>query len=286
MKKHKSEFVGRPANSKADPALQEKNKSDKSINKTHNMRKQLIPIAAGLMLLSGSAFAQLQDEKNVTITMDLQPILQLNMNTSDQISFVFDDIADYYGGITKYGATILTVSSSVNWDLYAVGTSTNGLNWDNQMQYYTGVDPNAVSVLPLSALELHQSFANANAFGATGFPDYSLPFAPANALAPGQNSIYQSNSPYTPPTVADKYIQGEAGTAALQQAPGGSYLTVGSAGPNIYYYSIDYRILPGLPAVFPAAGTNAGASTALVAPQFARPGIYTMDVKYVLLEDQ
>jgi hypothetical protein len=250
------------------------------------MKKRLLPLAAGL-LLAGSAFAQLQDEKNVTITMDLQPILQLNMNTSDQISFVFDDIADYYGGITKYGATILTVSSSVNWDLYAVGTSTNGASWDNQMQYYTGADPNAVSVLPLSALELHQSFANANSTGFTGsFADYSTAFAPANAVVIGQNSIYASNTPYTPPTAAEKYIQGEAGTGAGQQAPGGSYLTVGSAGPNIYYYAMDYRILPGLPAVFPAAGTNAGVSTALVSPAFARPGVYTMDVKYVLLEDQ
>jgi hypothetical protein len=37
--------------------------------------------------------------------MDLQPILQLNMTTADQVNFVFDDIASYYGGIIRYGAT-------------------------------------------------------------------------------------------------------------------------------------------------------------------------------------
>jgi len=51
---------------------------------------------------------------------------------------------------------------------------------------------------------------------------------------------------------------------------------------------LDYRILPGLPAVFPAAGTTALApvSEALASPAYAAPGIYTMNVKYVLLEDQ
>jgi hypothetical protein len=52
-----------------------------------------------------------------------------------------------------------------------------------------------------------------------------------------------------------------------------------------YYYSIDYRIVPGLPAVFPNAASNAGVTAALVAPAYAQPGVYTMNVKYVLVEN-
>ena len=71
----------------------------------------------------GTANAQLIDEKDVTVTMDLQPVLQLDMTTANQLEFVFDDINEYYAGITNYAATILKVSSTVSWDLYAVGRS-------------------------------------------------------------------------------------------------------------------------------------------------------------------
>jgi len=240
-------------------------------------------------LIGANAFAQLQDEKNVTITMDLQPILQLNMNTSDQVNFVFDDIADYYGGITKYGATILTVSSTVNWDLYAVGTSNDGTFWDNQMTYGPGTDPNATVQLPLELIELHQSEPNANAAGSSGFQsDYSQPFAPAPYTA-GQNNIYASGTPYVLPANTEKFIQGHNDVTDF--ATGGSYLTA-VAGSSIYYYVIDYRIVPGLPVTFPTAADN----TLVPAPldlvtingpgSYAQPGVYTMNVKYVLLENQ
>jgi hypothetical protein len=247
-----------------------------------------IVLVAG-MAISLCASAQLQDEKNVTITMDLQPILQLNMNTSDQVNFVFDDIADYYGGITKYGATILTVSSTVNWDLYAVGTSNDGTFWDNQMTYGPGTDPLATTNLPLELLELHQSQPNANAAGATGFePDYSQPFAPA-PYTPGLNNVYASGTPYVLPAATEKYIQGHAAVADF--APGGSYLTTTTT-TSIYYYVIDYRIVPGLPVIFPTAADNAAVPAQLDlvtvngAGSYAQPGVYTMNVKYVLLENQ
>ena len=211
----------------------------------------------GAFCFASTAFAQLQDEKNVTITMDLQPILQLSMNTSDQIDFVFDDIADYYGGITKYGATILKVSSTVNWDLYAVGTSNDGTFWDNQMIYGAGTDPLATIQLPLELLELHQSEPNVFAVGATGFrDDYSSAFDPA-PYTPGENNIYASASPYVLPAITEKYIQGH--NLVTDFASGGSYLTQGAALSSIYYYAIDYRIVPGLPATFPTAATNAAA---------------------------
>lgn len=243
-------------------------------------------------------YAQLIDEKNVTVTMDLQPVLQLQMTTPDQISFTFDEIQEYAGGIIKYGATVLKVSSSVSWDLYAVGTSQTAIGgggnyWDQQMAYSTGANPNAVNTLPLEALELHQYGQNNFDAAATGtWSDYSTVFAPANALVPGQNSVYASSSPYTPPTAAEKYIQGTQSTAAGNGAPGGSFLTATAVPPAFtdYYFVLDYRIVPGLPAIFPAAGTNAGAPLDLVstfgAQAYAQPGIYTMNVKYVLLEDQ
>lgn len=247
-------------------------------------------LVAGMLAIAGSSFGQLQDEKNVTITMDLQPILQLEMSTPDQVDFVFDKMADYYGGITKYGATILKVNSSVAWDLYAVGTSNDGTYWDKQMEYGTGTDPNSIDQLPLQLLELHQSEANANASLATGFRlDYSSAFAAA-PYTPGENNIYASATPYVLPGLTEKYIQGHSGTTDF--APGGSYLTQGSGTNSIYYYVIDYRIVPGLPAIFPTAADNATPPnqldlvTANAAGAYAQPGVYTMNVKYVLIENQ
>jgi hypothetical protein len=249
--------------------------------------KKIILIISSLCLFSAFSFGQLIDEKNVTVTMDLQPVLQLHMNTADQINFTFDEIRQYYGGIIKYAATILKVSSSVSWDLYAVGTSQSGVIWDQQMSYSTVVNPNSVNALPLSLLELHQY--KANAFGVAGM-DYSGVFQPANTVAPvaGQNSIYNSATPYTPPLATDKYIQGSKGTGLLLGCPGGSYLTTVPALGSFsnYYFAIDYRILPGLPATFPMAGTSAHLTQALVAPQYAEPGVYTMNAKFILLEDQ
>lgn len=249
-----------------------------------------IAIASAFVALAGTSYGQLQDEKNVTVTMDLQPILQLEMSTPDQVDFVFDDIADYYGGITKYGATILKVNSTVAWDLYAVGTSNDGTFWDKQMEYGTSNDPNAVDQLPLELLELHQSEANAAVANATGFAaDYSAAFAPA-PYTPGQNNIYASATPYVLPGLGEKYIQGHAGNTDF--AAGGSYLTQNSATNSIYYYVLDYRIVPGLPAIFPTAADNAVAPTPLdlvsanAAGAYAQPGVYTMNVKYVLIENQ
>ena len=72
------------------------------------MKKVILSVAVVSALLAGTAAkAQLIDEQNVTVTMDLQPILQLGMNGSQNIDFVFDQISEYVGGITQYGATQL-----------------------------------------------------------------------------------------------------------------------------------------------------------------------------------
>lgn len=257
--------------------------------------KKITGTAAAFLGLAFAANAQLIDEKDVTVTMDLQPVLQLEMTTPNQIEFTFDEISEYYAGITQYAATILKVSSTVSWDLYAVGRSngTNGAEfWDQQIDYGND-NTNAIPDLPLSLLELRQSQANNGDGAATGtFPDYNQAFSPSGTPSAG-NSLYVNGGTITPPTIADKYIAGHAGTTGVAGddfIPGGSYLTQ-TGNTSDYYYAIDYRILPGLPAIFPNAADADGATfedlvTANAAGAYAEPGVYTMYVQYVLLEDQ
>ncbi len=257
--------------------------------------KKLSYLCGALLMLGATANAQLIDEKDVTVTMDLQPVLQLDMTTPDQIEFVFDEINEYYAGITKYGATVLRVSSTVSWDLYAVGrsTGTNGPEfWDQQLEYGNN-NPNAIPDLPLSLLELRQAQPNNGAAAATGaFADYNTAFSPAATPSAG-NSLYVNAGTNTPPTLNDKYIGGHAGTTGVvgdDFLPGGSYLTQTGINSD-YFYVIDYRILPGLPAIFPMAFDADGATaedivTANAAGNYAEPGVYTMYVQYILLEDQ
>lgn len=267
---------------------------------------------------TSSAFAQLNDEKNVTITMDLQPILQLKMEGPEQLDFTFDEINEYYSGITKYGATILKVSATVSWDLWAAGLSqaqVGNFLWDNQVQYLgTSTGVNEVDEIPITALELHQFPANPTIAGCAGDmiaagSDYSAPFAirtVGNTIA-SNNLIYTPNptTPYTSPTstnalgTSEKYIAGGTTTAAGCSVAGGSYL-LQTGVTSDYYYVMDYRIVPGLPAKFPAHDdatavnttapyvTNASGATTLItnADAYAQPGVYTMYVKYILAQDQ
>jgi hypothetical protein len=255
----------------------------------------LLVLAISFIGISNSSQAQLIGQQSITATMDLRPVLQLDMSTGKQIEFVFDNIDEYYAGITQYGATVLKVSSTVNWDLYAVGRSsgTNGPEfWDQQISY-GNENPNAVPNIPMSCLELRQSRPNNGANSASGpYADYSSPFAPATSPN-GSNSIYVNNGTNVAPSTNDKYIGGHAGTSGVNGhdfLPGGSYLNQNGINSD-YYYVIDYRILPGLPATFPMA-SDADASafedlaTVNGAGSYAQPGVYTMYVEYILLEDQ
>jgi len=274
-------------------------------------------MVAAAMLMGASSFAQIQDENNVTVTMELVPVLQLNMNTTDQVNFVFDEIPEYIGGITKYGATILTVSSTVNWDLFASGTSGvhNATPANRQWDFVVGYGPStAVSsgagsreVLPLTALELRQFPSTTVNSGATATQTryYNAPFQAALGLGAtsAPNNIYVSTgSPYVaPPAIGNPYLAG--GFGLENYVDGGTYLTqTGSAGNTDYYFVIDYRIVPGLPAIFPKAATNVVADAAHNlgatgtafstnaaggdAGAYARAGVYTMNVKYLLIENQ
>jgi len=266
------------------------------------MKKVILSVAVVAALLSAKTTnAQLIDEQNVTVTMDLQPILQLGMTGSQNIDFVFDQISEYVGGITQYGATNLTVSSTVSWDLYAAAFSSaatsTGLLWDNQVVYGDGNDNNAVTTLPLTLLELHQNRANPSGAAGAGVDDDYFSNFQTSTTSLGQNNVYATSTPYVRPASGAKYIAG--GVLPANAVVGGTYLVENSAATSVganssYYYSIDYRIVPGLPAVFPratAAATNGGNTTTSAALNtststlYARPGVYTMNVKYVLVEN-
>jgi hypothetical protein len=263
------------------------------------MKKVILSVAVvAAFLTANNAKAQLLDEQNVTVTMDLQPILQLGMNGASNIDFVFDQISEYVGGITQYGATNLTVSSSVSWDLYAAGFSSQAsaglLNWDSQVVYGGDTDPLSTTTLPLTLLELHQDKVNSSTTGSTGGAtvDYSIAFSTTT----GNNNVYATSTPYSRPGLAAKYIAGGNSSGAF--IAGGSYLIAAGTvvGQNSNYsYTMDYRIVPGLPAIFPNAsslvavngGNNIanGSLDAVTAGTYAQPGVYTMNVKYVLIEN-
>lgn len=297
------------------------------------MKKVLLSVGVILALASlNKVNAQILDEQNVTITMDLQPVLQLKLEGSNQIDFTFDEINEYYGGITQYGANVLKVSSSVSFDLWAVGLSQGNVAarcWDQQLAYQGG-GASSVNTIPLTALELHQFPPNPNIAaarqcdGATAMTlssDYSSVFGNDTTIAgvSGNNAIYNQlpTTPYIAPaynevvgTQQEKMIAGHSdGGAQNCHVVGGSYLTesmnfaTGVPSNGGYYFVMDYRILPGLPAVFPfhRAPRNANStSPSLVAADvaaggalghdggltYAAPGVYTMYIKYIIAEDQ
>lgn len=237
--------------------------------KTNHLKKALLVL--GTVFAYNASYAQLQEEKNVTITMDLQPILQLKMEGPDQLDFTFDEINEYYSGIVKYGATVLKVSSTVSFDLWAAGLSQGqqgNLRWDNPVEYASATG--ATDNLPLTALELRQFPANPSAAAAcattvAASSDYSAFFQPITSAATstmtaGNNSIYcpVPTAPYTSPTstsvvgTSEKYIAGGSGTAAGCSVAGGSYILNSNANTSSYRYVLDYRILPNLPVTFPA----------------------------------
>jgi len=266
------------------------------------MKKVILSVAVlAALMTANNAKAQLIDEQNVTVTMDLQPILQLNMNGATNVDFVFDQISEYVGGITQYGVTNLQISSTINWDLYASAFSSNIATgtWDQQVVYGAATDPNAQDDLPLTALELHQDKQNpgAGTFGAGLNDDYSTVFS--QALSVGVNCVNVQADPYVRPIADAKYIVG--GNNSDNYYTGGTYLIQDAANANAvggasnFYYSMDYRIVPGLPAVFPNAsdytanngnsGTVQTAQIDAAANEYAQSGVYTMNVKYVLMEN-
>lgn len=230
--------------------------------------------------------------QSFTLQVEVLPILQLKMTTPTQIDFNFSDVKQYQAGIVKYGATILEVNSSLDWDLMAVGTSSNigglGPYWENSVEYSTGVSSS--DLIPLEVLELRQT--PANPAGAGAGVDYSLAFPALPMVTDGNpmdgatlnNNIEVAGAPYAfgdfaATTGGGKTIAGDWGSAAAGDSwQPGSYIAIDPGwNRSDFRYVIDYRIVPNLPLNFfgmMPAGT------------YARPGVYTMEVKYILSEDQ
>lgn len=272
--------------------------------------KSLVILA--LLNVGSSALAQKSDTQGVTIGMELAPILQIDMDSPEIIRFIFDKEDKFYSGITHTGATKIKVTSTVKWDLYAVGRSTgkspNGKTfWDQQESF--GSTVNSVADIPLSLVELKQNQVN-NGFvnnNNARFVDYSQNFTDQFTVPNGGNSLYVSpNGTPTPPTKTGKYIAGHSGISddiTNGFMTPGSYVSNNGIGTN-FEFVMDYRIMPGFPAIFPNAFNadatvaenivaSANASSVLVGgaagngnSAYAEPGIYTMTIQYVLLEDQ
>lgn len=267
-------------------------------------------IAVALLSTLSVANAQKSDQQGVTIGMDLQPILQMNIDSPKMINFVFDEKNKYSKGITKDAATTIQVTSTVKWDLYAVGRSQgkspNGASfWDQEESF--GASVNSVADLPMSMVELRQRQVNNGNVNTTAtYADYSQEFSD-NFRPSAANSLYvSSNGTPTPPNKYGKYIAGHSGIAddlTNGYMPAGSYVSDNGIGTN-FEFVMDYRILPGFPAIFPNAfSADASVSENIVASAnansvmvggaagngnkaYAEPGVYTMTVQYVLLEDQ
>ena len=298
--------------------------------------KKIVSLLFAGTLIFGSANGQILSEQNVTINMELQPVLQLDMEGPEVVDFSFTTIEQYRNGITRYGANVLKVSASVSFDLWANGFS-QGMNTGAEtnryfdiLGNYTSTAVGANSNIPCSALELHQFPQNpvvtagtncgTNGNGATANMDYSAAFADPSGAGTGNNAIYsaQGDNPYFAPDDAlaathDKYIAGGKSTAAGCQVVGGTYLQqtldpasgteAGAITTDGYYFVMDYRIVPGLPARFPmsdptrqanGAATSGAAYTAaaldihnpLTPNAYVNPGSYQMGIKYILVEDQ
>jgi hypothetical protein len=273
------------------------------------MKKILSLLFAGTLVFS-SVNAQILSEQNVTINVDLQPVLQLNLEGPTQHDFTFSEIRDYYGGITKYGANVLKVSSTVAFDLWAAGISQDAnRHFDKTYSYQVGGNEAlGNNNLPLTAMELHQFPANPSTglncgVANDGAPigayspnhDYSAPFVTVveeGAQADGNNSIYTpgNSTPYQQPdqvtavtaTNCIKYIAGGDGAAATCSVPPGTYINNGGVTPVLdrlsnagYYYVMDYRLVPGLPTRFPMhlAANNVNSTEAGIAAAAVSAGL-------------
>ncbi len=254
--------------------------------------------------------AQQSRQAGVGILLEMKPILQMNMESPEQINFVFNNTNEFANGITKKSATVLKITSTVKWELYAVGRSTgkspNGKTfWDQDKSY--GSTVNSVADLPLSLLEIKQSQINTATEGSLAtYADYSNNFTNPFRSNAGNSLYVAADGSITPPNRSGKYIAGQSGISNGEKndyMAAGSHASSHKSATN-FYYEIDYRILPGYPAIFPNAFNadatvaqnivaNANANTVLAGgaagngnKSYAEPGEYRMYVQYVLLEDQ
>ena len=163
------------------------------MKKTQIKKVLLAATIVGLFSINQSS-AQLSDQEYVSVTMDLQGILQLNMTTEPQVDFVFNTIQKYQVGITKYNATRLEVESTVPWDLYAQPSTQY---WTQELAY--GAGTNGQSQLPSEILEMESIQPN-NVAALLSFNSFI-----------GLSSNGGANTASLTPTVNTQFIAGKLG---------------------------------------------------------------------------
>ena len=231
---------------------------------------------------------QIGNTVSFSLEIEILPVLQMNISSLQNIDFSFSDINKYISGAIKYGATKMEVNSNLEWDLTAIGSSSinessNGASpfWDIIASYSS--NPGGTDDIPLSALEIFQNPANPQPGAGAGARDYS-----ANFTSPpsGDNNIEVATGylafvavPLSGSTLS-KSIAGSIDPASANKMDPGSYIIDGGAGwtKSDFSYTISYRLTPGLPSTF-VNGSPPIAS-------YAKPGSYTMRVKFILTEDQ
>jgi hypothetical protein len=81
--------------------------------------KKFILLFLGLFLMANISSAQVDDRAVIPVAVTLNSILRLNVVSGGNIEFNFNTLNDYTDGIQTSTAhqTVITVASSVNWDL-------------------------------------------------------------------------------------------------------------------------------------------------------------------------
>jgi hypothetical protein len=227
----------------------------RQIKKQIEMKKTLLAIMV-FAAFANQSKAQLSDEEYAYVTMDLQGILNLTMNSDPTVNFSFKSIPEYQNGITRFNATKLDVDATVAWDLFAYASTDN---WVQVDAYST----NGQAALPAEILEMQSVQPNTcaapNSFNAM------------NSLKGLTNSGVTGGVP----AAATQFLAGMVGTAAGQSyAPGAA-----SSNPSTNQFRVHYRLKPGIPATFP------NSTVALASPGFAQAGYYYLEVVYSLVED-
>jgi hypothetical protein len=227
------------------------------------MKKQLLTLAAAILMFALPSFAQLSDEEYSYVTMDLQGILDLTMTTDPQVDFSFKTIQQYQNGITKYNAVRLEVDATVAWDLFAYASTDD---WTQVDQYST----NGEATLPAEILEIKQTNANTTV---------TLPPVPTFDVFHNIKGLTNSGVTGGTPdllTNQTQFLAGAVGTAVGESyAPG-----TAEANPTTNKFRLDYRIKPGVPATFPNLETET-----IPGVGFAQAGYYYLEVVYSLAED-
>ena len=246
---------------------------------------------------SNECNSQNSERESVTVTLDLKPILQLEMSSQDQIDFVFDKEKQYHDGIVKNAATTIKITSTVKWDLYAIGR--NKEKNPNRKTYWSQENINDANIktltnIPLNLLEIKQHTPNNGINYKQGLDkDYSQDFSITDNLN-GRNNIYVSkDGSLSPPSINDKYIAGYTGSSSDIK---NGYMNPGSYNSknmiNNFEYVLDYRILPNIPVLFsnnPHVKNNSLEHLTNQVSNSESNGErtkFSMNIVYVLLEDQ